>query len=91
MPLLASRPAVSRAGRLIRAGAVQDHIAVARNLLIPDFNLVGTDAECAGNEARLGKQIERVANVNDADGCGGIDAALQFRGRDERELRPSAK
>src|SRR6185312_14404105 len=78
-----------RAGLLGWAGAVEDDVAIARDLIRHGFEFGGADAHGAGQDARIGQIVERMAEVDDvgvalgdAAGGGPVDHSLDFGGLD---------
>ena len=65
------------AGLLGGAGAVEDDVAVAGDVLGVPGELGGADADGAGEDAGVGQVVERVAQVDDV----GRDVAVRLRRR----------
>ncbi len=53
--------------RIAWAGAVDDDFTIAWNQLGVIFNLFGRDAPRAGDDLRIGEQIERLADIEKQD------------------------
>ncbi len=59
-------------GLVTGTGAVEDHVAVEGDEIRVSEDLFGRDADAAGDDVRVGEQVERVTNVQQEDrlrGC----------------------
>ena len=64
-------------GGFAGAGAEEDDVAVAGDLVMTGGERVGREVERAGEGERVGEQFEGMAQIDDVDGLAGIELALE--------------
>ncbi len=68
------------AGGFVGSSAVENDVAVSRDLVVAEFEFLRSEAEGAGDDARIGKEVERIAEVDDGDGFAGFYLVVEFGG-----------
>src|SRR5262249_34242015 len=74
------------AGLLARARAVEDDVALTRDLAVPRIELVDRHVERAGDDRRLGLEDDPVAHVHDDHVLAAVELGLQLFRRDPGDV-----
>jgi len=72
----------SGAGGFVGSGAIQDDLALARDLLVALVDIFDRQMQGAGNDRRLGLEVDPVAHVDDQDLLAAVEHSLELCRRD---------